>query len=153
MNVSQNAETNLTMSAFQRVQLFTTIHCNYMYVQYLITDLDVLQTVFVFTVQVHYQQPYSNKLIIWPLIIINGCFVWSSFLKALDTFGNCQRPVFSFGVSQHMNKRTNLWTFELNWSWKLWEMVESTLVAQNVCFYMLECKNSADQVSNSIKMF
>ena len=47
----------------------------YMYVQYLVTDLDVFQTVFVFTVQVHYQQPYmySNKLIIWPLIIINGC--------------------------------------------------------------------------------
>ena len=23
-------------------------------------------------------------------------------LKALDTFGNCQRPMFSLGVSQHM---------------------------------------------------
>ena len=26
---------------------------------------------------------------------------WSNDLKVLDTFGNCQRPVFSLGVSQH----------------------------------------------------
>ena len=32
-------------------------------------------------------------------------------LKALDTFDNCQTPVFSLGVSQHMHKTTNLWTF------------------------------------------
>ena len=25
-------------------------------------------------------------------------------LKALDTFDSCQRPVFSLGVSQHMQK-------------------------------------------------
>ena len=30
------------------------------------------------------------------------------FLKALDTIGNCQRPVFSLGVSQHMHIITNL---------------------------------------------
>ena len=29
-------------------------------------------------------------------------------LKAVDTIGNCQRPVFSLGVSQHMHKITNL---------------------------------------------
>ena len=30
-------------------------------------------------------------------------------LKALDTIGNCQRPVFSFAVSQHFeHKITNL---------------------------------------------
>ena len=29
-------------------------------------------------------------------------------LKTLDTFGNCRRPVFSLGVSQHMHKITNL---------------------------------------------
>ncbi len=40
-------------------------------------------------------------------------------LKTLDTFGNCQRPVFSLGVSQHMHKITNLWKFELNWSSEL----------------------------------
>ena len=41
------------------------------------------------------------------------------FLEALDTFGNCQRPVFSLGVSQHMHKITNQWKFWLNyWSCK-----------------------------------
>ena len=29
-------------------------------------------------------------------------------IKTLDTFGNCQRPVFSLGVSQHEHKITNL---------------------------------------------
>ena len=29
-------------------------------------------------------------------------------LKILDTIGNCQRPVFSLSVSQHMHKITNL---------------------------------------------
>ena len=40
-------------------------------------------------------------------------------LKTLDTIGNCQRLVFSLGVSQHMHKITNLWKFELNRSSKL----------------------------------
>ena len=40
-------------------------------------------------------------------------------LKTLNTFGNCQRPVFSLGVSQHLQKITNVWTFEFNWSSKL----------------------------------
>ena len=39
--------------------------------------------------------------------------VWSTYgqvscLEALDTFGTCQRPVFSLGVSQHMHKIINL---------------------------------------------
>ena len=33
-------------------------------------------------------------------------------LKTVDTIGNCQRPVFSLGVSQHMHNMTNLWKFE-----------------------------------------
>ena len=34
------------------------------------------------------------------------------WLKTLDTIGNCQRPVFPLGVSQHyMHKITNLWKF------------------------------------------
>ena len=40
-------------------------------------------------------------------------------LKTLDTIGNCQRPVFSLGVSQHMHTITNLRKFELNQSSKL----------------------------------
>ena len=39
----------------------------------------------------------------------------SLFLKALDALGNCQRPVFSLGVSQHTmyaynNKSVKIWT-------------------------------------------
>ena len=45
-------------------------------------------------------------------------FDWMLY-KTLDTFGNCQRPVFSLSVSQHVLKITNLWTFELNLSSKL----------------------------------
>ena len=30
------------------------------------------------------------------------------FLKTLDNFSNCQRPVVSLGVSQHMHKIMNL---------------------------------------------
>ena len=42
-------------------------------------------------------------------------------LKALDTFGNCQRPVFLLDVYSilKMHRITNLWKFELNWSSKL----------------------------------
>ena len=36
-------------------------------------------------------------------------------LKTLDTIGDCQRPVYSLGVSQQMHKITNLWKFELSW--------------------------------------
>ena len=36
-------------------------------------------------------------------------------------FGNCQRPVFSLGVSQHKHKITNLWKYGLDWSLDLQE--------------------------------
>ena len=44
---------------------------------------------------------------------------WDEVLKTLDTFGNCQRPVFSLtyfsiGVTHHMHKITNLGKFKLN---------------------------------------
>ena len=42
-------------------------------------------------------------------------------LKTLDTFGNCHRPVFLLGVSQHMHKTKHLWKFELKWASKLWD--------------------------------
>ena len=74
-------------------------------------------------------------------------------LKTLDTVGNCQRPVFSHGVSQHMHKITNLWKFELNWSLKLLDNYErkNTLVTRNTCFQMLgfETSNSKSEVSKS----
>ena len=45
-----------------------------------------------------------------------------TLLKTLDTIGNCQRPVFSLGVSQQLHTgkiTTNLWKFELDWLLKL----------------------------------
>ena len=33
---------------------------------------------------------------------------WTFPLKTVDTIGNCQRLVFTVGVSQHMHKITNL---------------------------------------------
>ena len=45
-------------------------------------------------------------------------------LKTLDTFCNFQRTVFSFGVSQHMHKITNLWQLiEPDWSSKLRDII------------------------------
>ena len=44
----------------------------------------------------------------------------------MDTIGNCQRPVFSLGVSQHMDKITNLRKFELDWSSELRDNYERT---------------------------
>ena len=55
-------------------------------------------------------------------------------VKTLDTIGNCQRPVFSLGVSQHMHKITNLWKFELNRSSELRDKIErkkDTLVTRS----------------------
>ena len=60
-------------------------------------------------------------------------FFCTARLKAVDTIGNCQRPVFSLGVSQHMHTITNLWKFELNRSSKLRDMMkeENTLVTRS----------------------
>ena len=55
------------------------------------------------------------------------------FLKAVDTIGNCQRPVFSPGVSQHMHNITYLRKFELSRSSKLQDNNErkNTLVTRS----------------------
>ena len=51
----------------------------------------------------------SAPHILYTQRLVLGC------LHALDTIGDCQRPVFSLGVFQHnVHKITNLWTFELN---------------------------------------
>ena len=50
---------------------------------------------------------------VWAQTVFIPASVWLPSLKTLDTIGNCQRPVFSLGVSQHMHKTTNLWKFEL----------------------------------------
>ena len=83
-------------------------------------------------------------------VLVFDCLV----LKTLDTIGNCRRPVFSLGVSQHMYKITNLWKFELNWSSKLRDIKarKNTLVApwshEFVCFQMVDfgTSNSKSEV-------
>ena len=70
---------------------------------------------------------------------------------------NCQRLVFTVGVSQRMHKITKLWKFELNRAWKLRDINErkNTLVKpwsnKVVCFQMLdfETSNSKSEVSKS----
>ena len=59
-------------------------------------------------------------------------FADKTLLKA--TIGNCQRPVFSLAVSQHMHKITNLCKFELKRSTKLQDNNErkNTLVTQSL---------------------
>ena len=75
----------------------------------------------------------------WRISLIPGWFgsdhkvnAVKSLSKGRHTIGNCQRPVFSLGVSQHMHKITNLWKFELNWSSELGENDErkNTLVGR-----------------------
>ena len=75
--------------------------------------------------------------------------IWQSpWLQTLDAIGNCQRLVFTVGVSQHMHQITNLWNFELNRLSKLQDINErkNTLVAPSshevVCFQNLDFKTS-----------
>ena len=65
---------------------------------------------------------------------------WYIELKRMDTIGNCQRPVFSLGVAQHMHKQTNLWKFELNWlrSCEIIMEEKTPLSHKGVCFQMLD---------------
>ena len=72
----------------------------------------------------------------WVMMFIHK---WMVPRGKLDTYGNCRRPVFLLGVSQHLYKITNLWKFELSWSSKLRENngKKKNLVAQVLCFQML----------------
>ena len=71
----------------------------------------------------------------------------------LDASGNCQRPVFSIGVSQHMHKITNIWKFKLDWSSKLRDNNErkTPLSHEVVYFQMLDfgTSKSNSEVSKS----
>ena len=74
-----------------------------------------------------------------------------NLLKTLDTIGNCQRLVFSLGVSQHIHKITNLWKFELigHRSCKIIMKEKTPLSHEVVCVQMLdlETSNSKSEVS------
>ena len=67
--------------------------------------------------------------------------IYAYKLKTLDIIGNCQRPVFSLAVSQHMHEVTN---FELNRSSKLRENSERKiiLVTQSCVFSKLDFETS-----------
>ena len=79
-------------------------------------------------------------------------------VKTLNMFGNCQTPVFSLNVSQHVHKITNLRKFELNRSSKLLDNNErgTPLSHGVVCFGMLDFEtskfNSDVSKSNSWKI-
>ena len=63
----------------------------------------------------------------------------SCSFKGTGHFGNCQRPVFSLGVSQHMHKITNLWKFDSigHRSCKRIMKEKTPLLHKFVCFQML----------------
>ena len=71
-------------------------------------------------------------------------------LKTLDTIGNCQRPVFSLGVSQHtcMHKITNLWKFELDWSSELQDNYERKKHPCHTKLCAFKCLISRPQILN-----
>ena len=85
---------------------------------------------------------YFIEALLYPWVILiqrmindllnNNTSVVTLTLKGRYTFGNCQRPVFSLGVSHHKHKITSLWKFGLNWSSKLRENDErkNTLVGR-----------------------
>jgi hypothetical protein len=61
-------------------------------------------------------------------------------LTAMDTFGNCQRPIFSLGVSQHIhknNKPVKIWT-QLVINVAKEKLKKNTPLSHKLCFQMLE---------------
>ena len=63
---------------------------------------------------------FTSVIKIKLITILFSLFMFLLNLKPVDTIGNnCQRPVFSLCVSQHIHKITNLWKFELDWSLEL----------------------------------
>ena len=79
---------------------------------------------------------YISKVIIIIIIIIITQQHAHGAVRALETFVNCQRPVFSLGASQIVYKLTNLWTLWLNWLSNLKENNEwkTHLLHYFVCF-------------------
>ena len=81
---------------------------------------------------------YNRNDKIWAITITRNIkckkikYNLRDILKGRCTMGNCQRLVFSLGVSQHRHKITNLWKLDLHWSSKLRENDErkNTLVGR-----------------------
>ena len=83
----------------------------------------------IFAFQHGHGHSHGGKLDIANLLAIQ---ITMLILQTLDTIGNCQRPVFSLAISQHMHKITNLCKFELNRLSKLRDNneIKNTLVTQ-----------------------
>ena len=81
---------------------------------------------------------------------ISKCTLCTFFfsLKTLDTIGNCQRPLSSLGVSQHMHIITNLWQFELNRSSKLRDNNERKITPCHTKLCAFRCLISRPQILN-----
>ena len=54
-----------------------------------------------------FESHWSN--FVWGFLSYFGKIPSKRCLKTVDTIGNCQRLVFTVGVSQHMHKIINLW--------------------------------------------
>ena len=72
------------------------------------------------------------------------------FVTALDTFGNCQRPVFSLGVSQHGHKITNLWIGRRSCK-RIME--EKTLLSHKLCAFRCLLSRPHLRSLNQLKYF
>ena len=68
-------------------------------------------------------------------------------LKTLDTFGNCQRLVFSLGVSQHMHQITNMLKFGCQSCKRIMEEKYTSCVLSKLDF------ETSAEVSKSIQIF
>ena len=69
--------------------------------------------------------------------------------KTLHTFGNCQRPVFSLGVSQH-NAQNNRPVIELNLSSKLRDNIEKKKkIATRSCAFRCLISGTQNQIMRS----
>ena len=90
-------------------------------------------------------------ILVWQIMkfMLETVFRWN-----ISLYDNCQRPVFSPGVSQHMHKIINLSKFSLigRRSCENKNGRKNTPVAQVVCFNMLEFETSAE-VSKSTQLF
>ena len=105
---------------------------------YLFRPLNLKCTLFIFVCCWHYfkKSKQSTKLFGFYK---EYCHLKKVALKALYTFGNCQRSVFSLGLSHHKhpNKIPSQWTFGLNWSSKLrekWWKKKTPFSDEFVCF-------------------
>ena len=92
-------------------------------------------------------EPSAKK---FQINLCQGFLSDSSFLKTLGTIGNCQRPVFSLGVSQHMHNITNLSSIGRQ-SCKITMKEKLPLSQEVVCFQIFETWNLILMSQNQIR--